>query len=100
MVIQEPATEPDGDPGSSGRRRRSRSRERAPEHVSPSADEESAAVEPQCRVSDLTVQGRHKERKVHKDRRESVRGVVDQRARLLIRGSAQGVSLRTDPHKR
>ena len=28
------------------------------------------------------------------------RGVVDQRVRLLIRGSAQGTSLRTDPHRR
>ena len=28
------------------------------------------------------------------------RGVVDQRVRLLIRASAQGNSLRTDPHKR
>ena len=28
------------------------------------------------------------------------KGVVDQRVRLLIRGSAQGISLRTDPHRR
>ena len=52
MVIQEPATEPDEDPGSSGRQQRSRSRDRAPVHVPPSADEESAVVEPQGRVSD------------------------------------------------
>ena len=52
MVIQKPATEPDDDPGSSGRRQRSRLRERGPVHVPPSADEESAAVEPQGRVSD------------------------------------------------
>ena len=52
MVIQEPATEPDEEPGRSGRQQRSRSRERAPAHVPPSADEESATVEPQNRVSD------------------------------------------------
>ena len=52
MVIQEPATEPDEDPGSSGRQPRSRSSERAPVNVPPSADEESAPVEPQGRVSD------------------------------------------------
>ena len=62
MVIQEPATEPDEDPGSSGRQHRSRSRERAPVHVSPSADEESAAVEPQSRVSDRSRSPQRMER--------------------------------------
>ena len=46
MVNQEPATEPDEDDGSCGRQQRSRSRERLPVHLPPSADEESAAVEP------------------------------------------------------
>ena len=61
IVLQEPATELDEDPGSSGRQQRSRSRERAPVHVSPSADEESAAVEPQGRVSDCSRSPQRKE---------------------------------------
>ena len=57
MVIEEPATEPDEDPGSSGRPQSLRSPERALVHVSPSADEEeSAAVEPQGRVSEGEVE--------------------------------------------
>ena len=46
MVIQEPFTVLDEDSGSSGRRQRSRSRERAPVHVPKGTDDESAAVEP------------------------------------------------------
>ena len=52
MVIQEPFTVPDEDSGCSGRRQRSRSRERATVHVPMYTDDESAAVEPQSRVSD------------------------------------------------
>ena len=61
MVIQEPATEPDEYPGSSGRQQRSRSRDRAPVHVPPSADEESAVVEPQGLVSDRSRSPQGKE---------------------------------------
>ena len=49
------------DPGSSGGQQKSRSRERVPVHVPPSADEESAAVEPQCRVSDRSRSPQRKE---------------------------------------
>ena len=46
---------------SSGRRQRSRSRERAPVHVPTYTDDESAAVEPQGRVSDRsTSQGKER----------------------------------------
>ena len=50
--IQEPFTVPDEYSGSSGRRPRSRSRERAPVHVPIHTGDESAATEPQGRVSD------------------------------------------------
>ena len=61
VVIQEPATEPGEVLGSSGRQQRSRSRERALVHVPPSADEESAAMEPQGRVSDRSRSPQRKE---------------------------------------
>ena len=56
MVFQEPATEPDEDPSSFGRQQK-----RAPVHVPPSADEESAAMEPQGRVSDRSRSPQRKE---------------------------------------
>ena len=61
MVIQEHVTELDEDPGSSGRQQRSRSRERVPVHVSTSACEEAAAVEPQGRVIDRSRSPQRKE---------------------------------------
>ena len=61
MVIQEPLTVPDEESGSSGRRQRSRSRERAPVHVTFYTDDESAAVEPQSRVSDRSRSPQGKE---------------------------------------
>ena len=76
-VIQEPVTVQDEDhavanPSSDHRRqlsnkvapedkKRSRSRERAPPHVPPHADEESATVEPQSRVSDHSRSPQRKE---------------------------------------
>ena len=54
MVIQEPFTVPDEDTGNSGGRQWSISRERAPVHVPIHTDDESATVEPQSRVSDLS----------------------------------------------
>ena len=68
MVIQEPFTVPDEDSGSSGRRQISRSRERAPVHV-PILPMMSQQLW-NHKVAWVTVQGRHKEKKVHKDRRE------------------------------
>ena len=55
MVIQEPVTVTDEDPGSSGRQQWSRSRERTP------ADEESATVEQESRLSDLSRSPQRKE---------------------------------------
>ena len=52
MVIQEPFSLPDEDSTSSGRRQRSRSRERAPVHAPFHTDDESAVVEPRSRVAD------------------------------------------------
>ena len=60
-VIQEPFTVPDEDSGSSGRRQRSRSRERAPVHVPIYTDDESAAGEPQSCVSDRSRSPQGKE---------------------------------------
>ena len=61
MVIREPFTVPDEDSGNSGRRQRSRSRERAPVHVPIYTDDESATVEPQGRMSDRSNSPQGKE---------------------------------------
>ena len=60
MVIQEPFTVPDEDSRSS-KRQRSKSRERAPANVPIYTDDESAAVEPQSRVSDRSRSPQGKE---------------------------------------